>query len=111
MKEKRSFMDDNTFFTEYDRQMQTKELQILKTMLPYADNTKKQQIYMLIMIMQYRQFQKQISNTPQLAAMENSKRPSIWEALRPYCSEKERETLDNLQNLLSIIDGYDSILH
>lgn len=108
-------MDEQNVFTPFDEMVQTKELQMLKTLLPYLPSQKKK---MIIYLINYLQFQKAIAvieNPPaSLCAAEigtgNDNFTAMLNDLRKYCSSKEQETIDTIVNLLCIIENYDTLL-
>ncbi|MDD6156520.1 MAG: hypothetical protein PUB52_05855 [Lachnospiraceae bacterium] len=109
-------MEAANFFTEYDRKMQTKELQMIKTMLPFVEDSKKQQLHMLIMFLELQQFTRELSNSQNSLSAQEHRSPGeirmdMCEALKPYCNERERETIDNLLNLFSVMESYDAMFH
>lgn len=109
-------MEAANFFTEYDRKMQTKELQMIKTMLPFVEEGKKQQLHMIIMYLELQQFSREMHQEQgTLCAQEHlspaETRIRMCEALKPYCNEKEQETIDTLLNLFSVMESYDAMLH
>ena len=76
-------MDHNetSTFTPFDYMTQTRELQMLKTMLPYMKDTQKKQFAILIKYME----------------------------LRAFCTSKEQETIDMLANMFSMLETYETI--
>lgn len=108
-------MDEQNIFTPFDEMVQTKELQMLKTLIPYLPSPKQKQIIYLINFLQFRKAIDVIENPPAaLCAAEvnsgNDTFTAILNALRKYCSNKEQETIDTIINLLCIVDNYDTLL-
>jgi hypothetical protein len=108
-------METSNLFTPYDEAMQTRELQMLKTILPYLEEKQKNQIGILIQYMQFRQWNRLIHNSSSaLGACEipagNERRSAMLGALREYCTPKEKETIDTILNLFCILENYEAFL-
>ena len=101
-------MDEQTIFTAYDEAMQTKELQILKTILPYMSPAMQPQLSMLIQIIQIR------NGNFTLSASEvnngSDKRTAMLTEIKKFCSPKEQETIDNILNIMCVMDNYELML-
>ena len=105
-------MDEQNVFTPFDEMVQTKELQMLKTLVPYLPSQKQKQIIYLINYLQFKNAMHVIENPPAaLSAAEvgsgNDNLTTILNALKKYCTPKEQETIDTLLNLFCILDNYD----
>ena len=74
-------MDEKTLFTPFDEITQTKELQMLKTIVPYLSKDKQRPLVMMISCM------------------------AMLNALKKYFSPSEQETIDNILNVFSILDN------
>ena len=93
-------MDHNetSTFTPFDYMTQTRELQMLKTMLPYMKDTQKKQFAILI---KYMELQNTVQGSNNMVAMLND--------LRVFCTSKEQETIDMLANMFSMLETYETI--
>ncbi len=105
-------MENPKQFTPYDEAMQTRELQMLKTIVPFLDGKQKQQLGIIIQYMELRQFSQLLQNSSSaLGACEipagNERRSAMLGALRQYCTPKEKETIDTILNLFCIMDNYE----
>ena len=102
-------MDEQTIFTAYDEAMQTKELQILKTILPYMSPAMQPQLSMLIQIIQIRN-----AGNFTLSASEvnngSDKRTAMLTEIKKFCTPKEQETIDNILNIMCVMDNYELML-
>lgn len=108
-------MDEQNMFTPFDEMVQTKELQMLKTLIPYLPSQKQKQIIYLINYLQFKNAMQVIENPPaSLCAAEvgsgNETLTAVLNALKKYCSPKEQETIDTITNLLCIVENYDTLL-
>lgn len=108
-------MDEQNQFTPFDEIVQTRELQMLKTLIPYLPAQKQKLIIYLINYLQFKNAMQVIENPPAaLCAAEvgsnNENFTAILNALKKYCNSKEQETIDTILNLLCIVENYDSLL-
>lgn len=108
-------MEESNKFTPYDEKMQTRELQLLKTMVPYMSGTRQKQIAIFIQYLELQNTLKLFSGSKGgLAICEipegADRRSSMLNAMRQYCSPKEQETIDMLLNMFSILDNYELFL-
>ena len=102
-------MDQHPIFTAYDEAMQTRELQILKTILPYASPDMQHMLSMVIQLIQIRN----AGNFTLTAAEVNSstdKRTAVLTEIKKFCTPKEQETIDNILNILCVMDNYELML-
>jgi len=102
-------MDHNetSTFTPFDYMTQTRELQMLKTMLPYMKDTQKKQFAILIKYME-------LQNTVQVMSMcsvdeGSNNMVAMLNDLRAFCTSKEQETIDMLANMFSMLETYETI--
>ena len=102
-------MDEKTLFTPFDEITQTKELQMLKTIVPYLSKDKKRPLVMMISCMAMVNSMKVLSETPALSVAEtetpSDRRIAMLNALKKYFSPSEQETIDNILNVFSILDN------
>lgn len=106
-------MEQEQFITEYDTIVQTKELQILKSMLPFATPSAQMPLAILIQGLQFQSTLKKFqSNTNLLSACsvnnEPDRKTAMIHTLRKFCSPKERETIDTLLNIMCVMENYDT---
>ena len=102
-------MDEKTLFTPFDEITQTKELQMLKTIVPYLSKDKQRPLVMTISCMAMVNSMKVLSETPALSVAEtetpSDRRIAMLNALKKYFSPSEQETIDNILNVFSILDN------
>lgn len=110
------FMDDNSFNTPIDIMTQTKELQIIKTMIPYLPYQQQKNLLMLVQLMQFQKTMEVLDNPPaELTAASVSNdlgnKTAMLNSLKKFCSPKEQDTIDSILNILSLIEkeNYDNI--
>ena len=97
-------MEENVTLTPYDEMLQTRDVQILKSIIPFVDFNAQRQI-----AMEFRQIKTIFSkkeNTLSICSIPDGtdKRSALLAAVRKYCSPKEQETIDTVMNLLCIMD-------
>lgn len=106
-------MDQEQFLTEYDTIVQTKELQILKSMLPFANPNTQMPLAILIQGLQFQNTIKKFQNNANLLSAcsvnnEPDRKTAMIQTLRKFCSPKERETIDTLLNIMCVMENYDA---
>lgn len=105
-------MEEKNQFTPYDEMMQTRELQMLKTLVPFLEGRRQRQIAMLIQYMEIRQTMNLFTNdSGALSACEipegTDRRTAMLNALKNYCTPKERETIDTMLNMFCVMENYE----
>ena len=97
-------MDEATPLTPFDTMTQTREIQMLKTVIPYMKSSQKKQFAILIIFSQ----EEQVLSMCSLPEEENNPQ-SLLNSLRPFCTPKEIETIDMLTNMFSMLETYETI--
>lgn len=107
-------MEETNTANAYDEMIGTRDVQILKSIVPFLDYTQRRQAAVLIQYLEFKQMQNVFSSRessmaacaiPQTA----DKRSAILGAIRQYCTPKEQETIDTILNLFCIMDNYDTV--
>ena len=98
--------------TQYDEIMQTRELQMLKTVIPYLGARQQTQMAMCVQFLELRRsMQMMQQNAPELVACNvpegSDRRTALLNELRPFCTPKEQESIDMLLNVLCIMENYE----
>jgi hypothetical protein len=91
--------------TPFDQITQTREIQMLKTMIPYLQNTQKKQFALLVKYMELqhtmRLFAKEDQALLACSVESNASSPiAMLTELRSFFNEKEQDTIDMMINLL-----------
>lgn len=107
-------MDNDIALTTFDQMTQTREIQMLKTIVPYIKDSQKRQFAILIKYMELQNTAKLFSHKEQVLSMcslpeEENNTVAMLNELRRFCSPKELETIDMLTNMLSMLDTYEAI--
>lgn len=107
---------ENTPFTPFDYMTQTRELQMLKTMLPYMKEAQKKQFAILIKYMELQNTIQVFSQEDKVLSMcsvneEENNLVGMLQDLRQFCNPKEQETLDMLTNMFSMMETYETIFN
>lgn len=105
---------ENTPSTPFDYMTQTRELQMLKTMLPYMRQSQKKQFAILIKYMELQNTIQVFSEEDKVLSMcsvdeENNTVLAMLNDLRQFCNSKEQETIDSFINMLSMLETYEII--
>ena len=100
-------MDEATPLTPFDTMTQTREIQMLKTVIPYMKSSQKKQFAILIKYMELQNTLHIFSQEEQVLSM--CSLPEEENSLRPFCTPKELETIDMLTNMFSMLETYETI--
>ena len=110
-------MENDTYLepTIFDTLTQNREIQMLKTAIPYMKQSQKQQFAILIKYMELQQAMQIFTpGNATLSACEVPKEEnnslSMLNAMRKYATPKEQEMIDNIANVFSIIALYSDSL-
>lgn len=104
-------MEDSTNVT-YDDVVQTRNVQILKSIVPFLEFRSQKPVAMLIQYLEFKNANDAFSrqdNSMAACALPNGtdRRNAMLSAMRPYCTPKEQETIDTILNLFCVMDNYD----
>lgn len=108
-------MEQESYLTQYDEHVQTRELQMLKSMLPFVNNKNRMTLAMVIQYIEFQNTMKMFqNNTDVLSAAsftnESDRRNAMLQTIRRFCTSKERETIDNILNIINVIENYESFV-
>ena len=107
-------MDEATPLTPFDTMTQTREIQMLKTVIPYMKSSQKKQFAILIKYMELQNTLHIFSQEEQVLSMcslpeEENNPQSLLNSLSPFCTPKKLETIDMLTNMFSMLETYETI--
>ena len=109
-------MEQDNLFTEYDNLVQTRELQMMKSMLPFVGIKQQKPLALLIQSLQFRNAVRILQNDENVLSAcaipvsnETEKRNAMIQTLRRFCTPKEKETIDTLLNIMCVMETYDSL--
>ena len=107
-------MEETNTLTTFDAMTQSRQIQMMKTVVPYLKNTQKKQFAVMIRYMELFNTMSIFSKEEQVLSMcsipEEENTPlSLLNNLRPFCTEAECETLDMLSNMFSMLETYETI--
>lgn len=97
-------MNEELPITEYDKNIQTQDLQIIKALLPYLAPSLKKQMILYIQYLETYQAMNYYQNcNDSLAAMElenpKDKLAAMLNAIKPYFNEEDQSYLNNILNM------------
>ena len=103
-------MEQEHYLTEYDGLVQTRELQILKAMLPFAAPRSQMPLAMLIQTMEFQNTMRMFQNNSNaLTAFsvhnEADRRSAMLQTLKRFCTPRERETIDTILNIMCVMES------
>ena len=104
-------MDENKSIT-YDDLIQTRNTQILKSIVPFLDAPTQKPLAMLIQLMEWKNataaFSRQENSMAACSLPAGTKRrDAMLSAVRKYCTPKEQEMIDTIQTLFCIMENQD----
>ena len=105
-------MNQEQLITEYDSQIQTRELQMLKAMLPFFNGNNQMPLAIIIQTIEFqntvRYFRENANSLSAFSiAPETDRRNAILQTLKKFCTPKERETIDTILNIMCVMENYD----
>ena len=106
-------MEQELYITEYDELTQSKDLQMLKSMLPFANTKTQMPLAILIQTLQFQNTLKIFQNNANALSAcsvnnEPDRKTAMIQTLRKFCTPKERETIDTLLNIMCVMENYDA---
>lgn len=107
-------MENEIQLTPFDTMTQSRQLQMLKTMIPYMQNQQQMHLAVLVKYMELRNtiqvFSKEENVMSMCSLSDNEDRTfAMLNELRKFCTEKEQETLDMITNMWSMLETYETI--
>ena len=103
-------MEEQTSVT-YDDMVQTRNVQMLKSIIPFLDFPSHKLAVMLIQYLEmrnaYSAFSKKDNSMACALPNGTDRRNAMLSAIRQYCSPKEQETIDTILNLFCVMDNYE----
>lgn len=107
-------MDNNYIPTPFDEKIESKDLKILKTALPYMNGTHQKEILMLIKSMELKKSLDLINSSDASVSIMSAEDPmentqKMLNDIRQFCNEQEQENIDMILNLFSMFSTYGSM--
>lgn len=105
-------MEDEQKTTLFDEQLQSRELQILKTTIPYLKEPQQKNLAILAKCLELQKtirFFQSDSNNLSICSVDNPEENTInmLNEIRPYCTKTEQENLDAFINMIQLFSAYD----
>lgn len=107
-------MDNNYIPTAFDEKAQNKDLQILKTALPYMRGSRQKEILTLIKAIELKKSIDLIDSDDTSLSICSSENPmentlNMLGDIRQFCSEQEQEHIDMILNIFSMFSTYETM--
>lgn len=107
-------MDNNYIPTAFDEKIQNKDLQILKTALPYMRGSRQKEILTLIKAIELKKSIDLIDSDDTSLSICSGETPMentlhMLGDIRQFCSEKEQENIDMILNIFSMFSTYETM--
>lgn len=115
IKTKKVIMESEQYLTEYDTLVQTRELQMLKAMLPFVHMKNQMPLAILIQSMEFRHTMRMFQENANALSIqsinnETDRRNVMLQTIKKFCTPKERETIDTLLNIMCVMENYESFV-
>jgi hypothetical protein len=103
---------ENTTPITYDDLVQTRNIQILKSVVPYLEFRSQRPVAILIQYLELLHASETFArkdNSMAACALESAsdRRNAILTAVRQYATPREQETIDNILNLFCVMENYE----
>ncbi len=107
-------MDNNYIPTAYDEKIQSRDLNILKTALPYLNGSRQKEILTLIKSLELKKSLDLINSDDSTLSIMSADNPmentlNMLNDIRQFCNEREQEHIDMLLNLFSMFSTYETM--
>lgn len=107
--------DQEQYQTDFDRLVQTKELQMLKAMLPFVHTRSQMPLAMMIQMMEFQRTMKVFrENKNALSALsvgnDTDRQSAMLQTIRKFLSPSEQETIDNIMNIMCVMENYENFI-
>ena len=102
-------MEQEPAFTEYDALVHSKDVQMLKSMLPFVDTQQQMPLAIMIQFIEFKNtiyiFQKN-KNVLSAHSLNNKedRKTAMLKAILQYVSPRERETFEQIMNMMDIMN-------
>lgn len=108
-------MEQENLYTDYDQLIQTRQLQMLKSLLPFVHTKGQLPLAIWIQSMEFRNTVHMFQNNANLLSAcsvsnEQDKRNAMLQTIRKFCTPKEKETIDTLLNIICVMENYDTFM-
>ena len=105
-------MDQEQYQTEYDQFVHTRELQMLKAMLPFLQAKNQMSLAILIQSIEFKQsmriFREEANSLSAFSiSNETDRKSAMLQTIKKFCTPKERETIDTILNIMNIMENYE----
>ena len=107
-------MEQENLYTDYDGLIQTRELQMMKSMLPFVAVKQQLPLALFIQSLEFKNTVKMFQNDANVLSAcsvpisnETEKRNAMIQTLRKFCTPKEKETIDTLLNIMCMMETYE----
>lgn len=107
-------MDNSYIPTAFDEKIESKDLKILKTALPYMKGARQKEIITLIKSLELRKSLELINSDDSSLSIMSTDNPTentlnMLSDIRQFCNEREQEHIDLLLNLFSMFSTYETM--
>lgn len=105
-------MNDEFKPTLFDTQVQSRSLQMMKTMIPYLDAGKQRPFALLVKYLELQNTARMFSRDSMVIQSVSAESPQermyqMMTDLCEQCSDSERESIESLMNMFQLMSAYD----
>ncbi len=109
-------MENETGYTPFDQEFQTRDLQILKTMIPYLQPGQQRMFAMLIKFMELQKTSQLFDGKEPVIQTCSTTDPQerisqMLNDIKTYCTPKEQENIDMALNMLQMFSTYEMLFN
>lgn len=106
-------MNQELTITEYDEIVQNKQIQILKSILPFMKPAQQFPMALCIQTLEIHNAMNRFKNNSNVlcaCSIENEaeKRNAMLQTIKKYCNSKEQETIDTILNIICVMENYEN---
>lgn len=102
--------------TTFDIETQSKNIQILKTVIPYMDGPRQRTFAMMVKFLELRNVASMFNEKPVSLSMcstddPSEKRMQLLNDIKKFCTPAEQDSIDMMLTAFQMFSSYDTIFH
>lgn len=102
--------------TTFDIETQSKNIQILKTVIPYVDGSRQRTFAMMVKFLELRNVASMFNEKPVSLSMcsaddPSEKRMQLLNDIKKFCTPAEQDSIDMMLTAFQMFSSYDTIFH
>lgn len=102
--------------TAFDVETQSRNIQILKTIIPYMDATRQKSFALMVKFLELRNVASMFGEQPVSLSMcstddPSEKRMQLLNDIKKFCTPAEQDSIDMMMTAFQMFSSYDTIFH